>query len=106
MTQFVYTSALSADEWGHWLKDDAELMDGLDGACDRVAYSLGQNHQALAALALNDAPFGFTWDDVDLLHGVAYRAAQKQVRSITPEQYEALADLAGRIAALLPPRKP
>lgn len=58
-------------------------------------------HQA-AARALLDQPFGFTWEDVDLLrNGLIY------------EQYEYAAhtipffnDLANRIAALLPPRQP
>jgi hypothetical protein len=50
---------------------------------------------ALAALALHGQPFGFTWQDVDVLR---YEATQGCTRAAI------LNMLAYRIAALLPPR--
>lgn len=53
---------------------------------------------ALAALALHGQPFGFTWDDVDLL--------RTRVMERAREDTALLASLADRIAALLAPREP
>lgn len=65
---------------------------------------------ALAALALEGQPFGFTHDDVDQLHHAAdvlSAAAGSTHESTVPQpSAEALRALAGRIAALLPPRAP
>lgn len=62
---------------------------------------------ALAALALHDQPFGFTWEDVDLLLRAAGAVEQESADcpvfapSEVPASFRELAD---RIAALLPPR--
>lgn len=52
----------------------------------------------LAALALHDQPFGFSWEDVDRLRGACL---DERGTETTEAQ---LHDLADRIAALLPPR--
>ena len=64
--------------------------------------------RALAALALEGQPFGFTQDDVDQLRHAAdalSAAARSTHESTVPRpSAEALRGLAARIAALLPPR--
>lgn len=57
-------------------------------------WTLDESRHALTALALHEQPFGFTWHDVQLLEHYA---------SVAPEAKH-FADLAARIAALLPPR--
>jgi hypothetical protein len=54
---------------------------------------------ALAALALHGQPFGFTWADVLLLQGMASFLAVHGMDD------SGMRDVAGRIAALLPPRE-
>jgi hypothetical protein len=72
-----------------------------------------RDRHALAALFLHGQPFGFTWDDVELLR-IASRVADRNARQGMGDTYrpelahgarrlEALRD---RIAALLPPREP
>jgi hypothetical protein len=62
------------------------------GAYDGGVQSPAARH-ALAALALHGQPFGFTWQDVDLLRD-AVDYLDPRIRT-----------LADRIAALLPPRE-
>lgn len=52
-----------------------------------------------AANLLHGQPFGFTWEDVNLIRGCVIRAGREFGHN--PELY----DLADRIAALLPPRE-
>lgn len=59
----------------------------------------GRDRHALAALCLHEQPFGFTWEDVDLL---SYSDLDEFDVAATGR----LNSLADRIAALLPPRKP
>ena len=64
----------------------------------------GPEKHAIAALALHDQPFGFTWRDVDLLHAVIATVGAWDVEKqdyVEPE----FDSLAKRIAALLPPRE-
>lgn len=58
------------------------------------------DRHALAALALHGQPFGFTWDMVDHLRGLA-KMVERQGLEASPIWTRAIAD---RIAALLPPR--
>src|SRR4051812_14958414 len=60
-------------------------------------YPAPATRHAIAALMLDGQPFGFTREDVQLLHDVAYRLDDRQ------DQQERLDDLAERINALLPP---
>lgn len=63
---------------------------------------LPEHRHALAALALHGQPFGFTWEDVDLLREEARSEyAIPDGMGFTGQE---LLDLADRIAALLPPR--
>lgn len=81
--------------------------------CDRDT-PLDRRH-ALAALALVGQPFGFTWEDVDRLRYAA-RGTIEYCDRLMPDDSggccgnsadsAALASLADRIAALLPPREP
>lgn len=72
-----------------------------------------EDRLATAALCLRDQPFGFTWDDVDNLRDLADWLARvpveafdnDEVRSRHKEGNDGLRELAGRIAALLPPRE-
>ncbi len=65
---------------------------------------------ALAALALDGQPFGFTHDDVDQLHRAAdalsAAAGSTHERTVPRPSAEVLLGLARRIAGLLPPRAP
>ena len=68
----------------------------------RAAQPLLENHEfhAAAAIALQDQPFGFTWEMVDALRD----AANPEIWS--GEDYDAtLIMIANHIAALLPPRE-
>ncbi len=58
-----------------------------------------EQRHALAALALHGQSFGFTWADVDMMRDIV-----KEVTELTPYWHHTLADIADRIAALLPPR--
>ncbi len=89
--------ALTAVEWAalRWEADCTEVR--IDegalwlsaGAGEGYDVHNGPARKAIAALALHAQPFGFAWDDVDLL----------------TEHVEAVRFLAARIAALLPPRQ-
>lgn len=96
--------ALTPEEWreriGPW--EDWEeppltsLPAGSDGALELIATSPEGAHYA-AAVFLHGQSFGFTWEDVRALsYGNGMGAAERAF---------ALADLADRIAALLPPRE-
>ena len=69
----------------HWENAHGECMD---------------RHQA-AARALLGQPFGFTWEDVDMLRNL-HAMGVKAKRPI----FDKFEGLANRIAALLPPRDP
>lgn len=59
---------------------------------------------ALAALCLHGQPYGFTWEDVDILRREAGFADDEHRNGFHPETEARLLSLADRIAALLPPR--
>lgn len=126
--------ALTPEEWVSYPAADLEIRDGEyevalipamipSGAIIAIPtdYVGGDEYQstgpdcvipagalhALAALALHGQPFGFTWEDVDLLR----RAAEDAGVGLYGEEERAEAGrdfsaLAARIAALLPPRNP
>ena len=71
----------------------------------------GRACKALAALALRDQPFGFTWDDVDALRYYADQNIEDAgpfgegwTSDETAKAQSTCRSLADRIAALLPPR--
>lgn len=81
--------ALDAEDW-EWVSGRGPLP-GIDPG--------RWSDHALAALALHGQPFGFTWEDVDLLHEIKFR------NEAEADELGLLAkSLADRIAALLPPR--
>ena len=109
--------ALTPEEWqdldsGEALIEDGELCVRYDsGLASEV---VGDRH-ALAALCLHGQPFGFTWDDVEVLReispehriGCAHLAFVGSDCDCEAEQESAtIASVADRIAALLPPREP
>ena len=65
---------------------------------------VGECRLALAALCLYGQPFGFTWGDVDALVSLADDAADKPWHD-AHYHASALASIAQRITALLPPRQ-
>lgn len=97
--------ALTAEEWA------VETMDGLGTRLTWAAKEAGVNDEvsrhALAALALYGQPFGFTHEDVELLH-----RGGEAIVSLAAEGYgdqreanaasDRMGQLADRIAALLP----
>jgi predicted nucleic acid-binding protein len=64
----------------------------------RAAGTIYGRH-ATAAVALNGEPFGFTWEDVEILR------ASTEDPEVAYVNYHRLRDLAVRIEALLPPRE-
>lgn len=70
------------------------------------------NRHALAARALHGQPFGFTWEDVEVLR-IAARHEYNEARRGMGDTYDPLLahgarrieSIADRIAALLPPRE-
>lgn len=118
-------SALTPEQWREWFSDESvgvsrgfiQEGEGFDGNGTRVARGLipdgvfgGADRQALAALALHGQSFGFTWKDVDALHGAADYIISTGNWLPIGEDHQRRAQglrvrsLAGRIAALLPPR--
>lgn len=94
-------AALSAEEWADKRARAAggEARIDEDGALRaKGTFGVGER-RALAALSLHGAPFGFTWDDVDFI-----RAAVLANDLHSPDDWFVLQRIAGRIAALLPPR--
>lgn len=87
-------------EWvnnGHGWIDVAEMADEPgDRGCSAMVSP--EARHALAALALHDQSFGFTWADVDAIHDVFAATAGAGF------DQSQLVSLADRIAALLPPR--
>jgi hypothetical protein len=101
--------ALTGEEWRlmlgredgwEWmsLKDPDSRADAVE---ERINGASEPNFAGAAALALHDQPFGFTWEDVDLLRGVA---GDYEGRGGLFPAGVALNGLGARIAALLPPR--
>ena len=105
--------ALSAEDWAEWYASDSD-----DGTIQESWHhssplrAAGQvttgTEQAVAALCLHGQPFGFTREDVELLHQAA-GDAESEARPYPDGCAEARApfdNLADRIEALLPPEAP
>jgi hypothetical protein len=121
-------AALSAAEWEELragrpnleIWDDPPPGSGVLGIEDQsedaakgYARVLPQARHALAALALHDQPFGFTWEDVDRLREAVddidfshiTDPERRQLMELDTRMLRAwMLDLADRIADLLPPR--
>lgn len=83
--------------------------DGLTLTQELSAIGIELRHRhLLAALALHDQPFGFTWEDVDLLRQIAADDKPSYDLRVADggviEAEKRLNALADRIASLLPPR--
>jgi hypothetical protein len=108
--------ALTPEEWarmgggGKPKPNDEVFVEG-DNICvvsDSGRVSAGYDRHALAALCLHGQPFGFTWEDVDLL----VQLGGYEAPGFSPHYedgrllpHPAVKSLADRIAALLPPRE-
>jgi hypothetical protein len=121
-------TALNADEWQDLrasrarleIWDDPRPGSGMLGVEDQgedaskgYARVPSEARHALAALALYDQPFGFTWEDVDRLreavHDIDFShvedVEQRRLMELDTRMMRAwMLDLADRIADLLPPR--
>lgn len=112
--------ALTAEEWAkvEAFTDHGShpqlLRDGLNperapGWFRDVAERHEANPHVRAALALHGQPFGFTCEDVERLRGwrIDPATGERIYRDETsaPDWYEFIESVAGRIAALLPPRE-
>jgi hypothetical protein len=109
--------ALTQQEWADIADDPAWWADRVG----EIAAGAGEvlewrtNHprpHAVAALALHGQPFGFTWEDVDLLrddltgeHDWAWEGDQRVDCGEFGDVKAARLALAAKIAALLPPRE-
>lgn len=103
--------ALTAEEWGKqhaerpalevdWSGD--RVVDIGNNAWDTTSGHEGGDRHAIAAACLYGQPFGFTWEDVRILRGWAETEAEFDV-SLGERPCDRMANLADRIAALLPP---
>jgi hypothetical protein len=94
-------------EWAAWLAQSPERRKEVLGwARDEVDVDGYTDVRLLAAKALHNQPFGFTWEDVDVLRDVtkALRRADIEAGLHHGDHLLALVeDVAGRIEALLPP---
>lgn len=110
--------ALSPDEWAtrtHHRTEGQPITIRASGGANvewlelgDQAHVWGRDRHAVAALALYHQPYGFTWEDVDLLRSAA-DDAEWEARPYPDGCADARADLddlADRIEALLPPRPP
>lgn len=104
--------ALTAKEWAarrFQFETWGEAHAHSDGALtvrdtvNQPAILRGEERQKLAALALHGQPFGFAWEDIDLLRSQAETERLEGVAPHNEIRAEALDALAARIAALLPP---
>ena len=99
---------VEAAAWGAdvWLDPNGGFH--ITGANDLDLTFADRKRHALAALALHGQPFGFTWEDVDALRYMAEReiyADKYGEQGANAEYGHELNRIAGRIAALLPPRQ-
>ena len=105
------TPALTPEEWRGVLHDGQRIEVGGDlvvGLYEGEFYAATDSglagataedrRSAVAALALADQPFGFTWEDVDLLQRLA--DGEEHLAYWHAGKF---AEIAARIAALLPP---
>lgn len=101
MTEPAIKPALTAEEWAaDSIRRDTPSGDVLVIVRDTnpSTQEAGGHHHALAAIALNGKPFGFSMEDLT--------AIEEARGALDNEQYgcaQRLASLAARIAALLPP---
>lgn len=84
--------ALSPEGWAVFINYAPKGQHGVTGGAQNCG-ALGQTRYELAAMALYGQPFGFTREDVVLLHN--------SIPSLG--KHEELGNLADRIEALLPP---
>lgn len=100
------TPALTAEEWKRKERGTVYLSsihgDVVVLSGEESATAAPDDRHALAALALYGQPFGFTHEDVKVLHVVAERILDANLWDTDPERIESIAD---RIAALLPEKK-
>lgn len=80
--------------------DGIEFTRGIEKV--KLDHWAAEDYYAAAAMLLKDQPFGFTWDDVDLLT----RASNLAIDEFRDDLCDELRELRDRIAALLPPRPP
>jgi hypothetical protein len=92
--------ALTAEEWKFEL-GSRERPPTHQPALSYSDHFTQERPHAIAASLLYGQPFGFTWDDVDLLREMTLVQAPAGSFRAACERRDSLAD---RIAALLPPR--
>lgn len=92
----LYTDAADRDWFVFEEATDGQVFVGCD---DHSTGTHPEQRHALAALALHNQSFGFTWEDVDRLRGLEYMHLDRH------EDGPTIASIADRIAALLPPRE-
>jgi hypothetical protein len=102
--------ALAPEEWASGMADREVMIFGeryglksglvLDDG-EAVGVS-GRDRHAVAAFALYGQPYGFTWEDVQLLRSIA-KGPNAMGNYFIAGLHPRAADLADRIAALLPP---
>ena len=99
MSEHEIKLALTAEEWASVFPPSVRkhiTQYALDGIVNALMRDL--TPQGLAAVALFDEPFGFTWEDVDEIEYAATELGFFHIRDTR------LPSIASRIAALLPPR--
>ena len=113
MAQSTVKPALTQAEWEKWLAKRGNYVrqqycsEAPSGWLTVDGFFTADDKPALAAVVLHGQPFGFTWDDVDLLRGVAAKDDAERAEIVHPGAVHLfpspLHGLADRIKALLPP---
>lgn len=112
--------ALTPEEWAAWLAStpdftvsNEDIGSWVDDNIDDHDWKSTEIRQrgALAAIALHPdsclqgQPFGFTWEDVEVLRRLGEWNVEDHEYHCDPEAGRAMLGIADRIAALLPPRE-
>lgn len=95
------SDALTENErgWASWLAlSDGERAERIAWARSEVDVDGRTTNRLFAAKVLHGQPFGFTWEDVDLLRNI-------DPHDVVTPTLDAMHALGDRIAALLPPRE-
>jgi len=101
--------ALTPEEWASVFDDEGcpvfMLPHNYEPDNDVKVRLCGRSRLPVAAACLHEQPFGFTREDVELLHNVVSAVWASMLSDAASEESVKLNSIADRIEALLPPVK-